>query len=383
MSIIMRNISGGSSAGSSSKGFPPGDITNIFIRSGTKCAKIKWEEPELISSYNGTTLSTWYSTILVRNDDHYPTSIKDGVIVLENTERNKYKDDAFIDNNVTVDKTYYYRFFTMSTDKVYNDSNYMICKVSIREYDPILKNNSWEDIAEASEAGVASDLWNIGDEIEVNIPKMTIEGVSGVPSSTTATIYNQTVTFQIWDFNHFDKSDGSGKAGICFGMKNLLNTTEIRMDISTYQYTDSGWNGMHMKTVAMPTILQNLDQSLQNVIKEVNTYANKGGESYDESIGRLSTDKLFIPGHTELFGTNAGYTSGQQCTESGQTQFPIFTDDNSRKKCLGNSTSYYDYWTRSPMYAQNYYFCGVMSSGTVYTIQPSSGRSGVCLIFNV
>ena len=30
MSVIMRNISGGGS-GSSSKGFPPGDVTNIYI----------------------------------------------------------------------------------------------------------------------------------------------------------------------------------------------------------------------------------------------------------------------------------------------------------------------------------------------------------------
>lgn len=383
MSVIMRNICGGGSGSSSSKGFPPGDVTNIKIRSGTKCAKIKWEEPEIISSYNGTTLSTWFSTILVRNDDHYPNSIKDGEIVLTNTERNKYKDDCFTDSNVTVDKTYYYRFYTMSTDKVYNDSSYMICKVLIREYDPILKNNSWEDIAEASEAGVARDLWNIGDEIEVNIPKMTIKGLSNVPSSTDTIIYNSTAIFQIWDFDHFDKSDGSGKAGICFGMKNLLIASDARMDISTYQYTDGGWNNMYMKTAVMPAILKKLDQDLQNVIKEVNTYANEGGGSGNESIGRLSTDKLFIPGHTEVFGTDdAGYSYLQR-TESGQIQFPIFTDDNSRKKYFGNDASNYgSYWTRSP-YTENYYFCGVMQSGMVFTIQPSSGRSGICLIFNV
>ena len=71
---------------------------------------------------------------------------------------------------------------------------------------PILKDNTWEQIIAASETNSIPSTWKVGDEID-----LTLSGK-----------YNETVTLQIWDFNHYDKSDGSGKANICFGMKNLM-----------------------------------------------------------------------------------------------------------------------------------------------------------------
>ena len=103
MSVIMRNICGGSNGGSS-KGFPPGDVNIISINSGVKSCKIKFSDPDN-SIYNNTTLSIWSSTIIVRKEGSAPTSIKDGDIILINTERNKYKDNYFVDNNVVVGKT--------------------------------------------------------------------------------------------------------------------------------------------------------------------------------------------------------------------------------------------------------------------------------------
>ena len=42
-------------------------------------------------SSNNTTLSTWKSTIIVRKEGSAPKSPTDGVVILTNTSRDKYK----------------------------------------------------------------------------------------------------------------------------------------------------------------------------------------------------------------------------------------------------------------------------------------------------
>lgn len=142
MSILIKGNSG-SRESSPSKGFPPGDVNIISINSGIKSCKIKFSDPNN-SIYNNIALSTWYSTIIVRKEGSTPTSIKDGDIVLNNTIKDKYKNNYFEGANITTNKTYY-RFYTMSTDKIYNDSASMIRSCLIREFGShILKNNIWE-----------------------------------------------------------------------------------------------------------------------------------------------------------------------------------------------------------------------------------------------
>ncbi len=358
MSVIMRNISGGGSS-SSSKGFPPGDVTNISVRSGNKCVKLKWTDPDP-SIYNGATLSTWSSTIIVRKEGSAPTSIKDGTVVLTNTTKNKYKDTEFTDNNVVVGKTYYYRFYATSTDKVYNDSTSMIKSTKVLAVDSILKNNTWEVINIASESGIASSLWNIGDEIDI-----TLSGT-----------YNETITLQIWDFNHFDKSDGSGKAGICFGMKNLMKNLQV-LNSSRINY--GGWNDTYIKKTAVANILNSMPSNLQNIIKEVDTYASQGNGISSSSVGKLSKDKLFLPGFIEV---GNDYPSQNQ-TESNQKKFPVFTDDNSRVKKLSNgSGDTYPWWTRSPVCNDTYRFYTVNRDGSTGS-ELANDVYGICFCFNV
>ena len=360
MSVIMRNISGGGS-GSSSKGFPPGDVTNIYIVSGNKYVKLKWTDPNT-SVYNGSTLSTWSSTIIVRKEGSAPTSIKDGTVVLTNTTKNKYSSTPYTDSNVTVGKTYYYRFYTLSTDKVYNDSTSMIYAIKVLAADPVLKNNTWEQIASISESGVASSLWKVGDEID-----LTLSGS-----------FNETVTLQIWDFNHFVKSDGSGKAGICFGMKNLM---ENKQYMNTSNANSGGWNNTAMKKIVMINIYNSMPTDLQNVIKEVNTYANIGGGSTSSNAGKLSKDIVFLPGSTEVNNNDWPY---QNPTETNQKKFPIFTDNNSRIKKMNNGSGDASmWWTRSPYYGNGAdgFFAVNYNGGP--TPDGSSTSNGVCFCFNI
>ena len=181
MSVLIKRIDTNSSGGSS-KGYPPGNVTNVKIKNGPidkdgkyKAMYLSWNDPDDIVVGNKT-ISTWERTIVVRSKGKVPSNYPgpDGIIVVGDkyernswTEKDPYKD--FIRINRDIYGTYYYRFFTINTDGVINQSPDMIYKVEVNEYDPILKNNSWDIISKASEAGIASSIWNIGDEIDITL----------------------------------------------------------------------------------------------------------------------------------------------------------------------------------------------------------------------
>ena len=363
MSILIKGNNSGCSSGSG-KGFPVENVNNVEVKGSYKKVFLKWQDPDN-TIIGGVTISTWSSTVIVRKEGSAPTSIKDGVIILTNTTKNKYKDIYYEDQLSIKETTYYYRFFTMNTDKIYNTDSKIYTAKPMTSINAVLKNNTWEQISLGSESGIASDLWKVGDEIDI-----TLSG-----------IYNETVTLQIWDFNHFDKSDGSGKAGICFGMKNLMKECEkmIPYSDSDFHY----WKGVTMRTTVMKNILKSMPSDLQNVIKEVNTYASVGGGESTSYIGELSKDKVFLPGFTEVDNSY----SAQNITESGQKKFPIFTDNNSRIKKLSNgSGNARDWWTRSQYWGAygGRTFIYIANNGDgAGRYDPAHYDNGVCFCFNI
>ena len=361
MSVIVRGGASATISGSSSKGFPPGDVTSISSTVNNGRVLIKWSDPK-DTVVDGTTISAWKGTLLIRNTDHYPESIKDGDVVVDNTTRDKYKNTWYTDSGLTNNHKYYYRFFPYNTAKVYNDSSNLIFAAIPLSFAPTLKDNTWEQIKAASEGDAIPSTWKVGDEINI-----TLSGT-----------FNETVTLQIWDFKHFDKSDGSGKAGIVFGMKHLMKNYQQMNSSNT---NSGGWNDTAMKKTVMQNILKSIPSNLRSYIKEVNTYASKGGNSSSSSEGLLSKDKVFIPGFTEIFDLSVWIS--QSKTESNQKQFPIFTDNNSRIKKMSNgSGDAYIWWTRSPYYYNTYTFCLVDSVGSYYSNSASYGI-GVCFCFCV
>ena len=353
MSVIVRNNPSAGVGGSTSKGFPPGDISNIQHTVNDSKVLIKWTDPE-DTIVDEVVFAKWKGTILVRNSGHYPNNIKDGDIVIDNTIRNKYKDIWYEDDNIINNRVYYYRFFPYSEDKVYNDSSNLIFKDKPVSFAPTLADNTWEQIAAASESGNIPSTWKVGDEID-----LTLSGS-----------FNETITLQIWDFNHFDKSDDTGKAGICFGMKHLMKNKQQMNSSST---TNGGWNATNMRNTVMNNIFNSMPAELKAVIKEVNTYANKGNNN---SLSQVCTDKVFIPGFNELGYTNQNY-------DGNQTKFPIFSDNNSRIKKMNNgSGSAERWWTRSPCYTGTTDFRGVDTDGDLNRYV-AYNSVGVCFCFNI
>lgn len=234
----------------------------------------------------------------------------------------------------------YNRTVKVDTVKVYKISNLP------------LNTASWEMIAEISESGKAPDMLSIGDEKDI-------------------TVGDETLTVVILDFNHDNKSDGSGKAGITFGLKNLMAT---RRRIDTTESNANGFTNSEIYPWLQGELLSSLPESLKKVLKFVNKKTSAGNLSTT-----INTDsmKIFLFSDIEVFGTLNSSAEGEG------VQYPYFATAANRKKSMangiGNATVW---WERSPnIYAENAFL-------TVYPNGSANGASanqalGICFGFCV
>lgn len=102
-----------SEVSASDKGSPPGNVINITIASSSSSITLKWSDPNDVI-VDGVTLVKWQGTKLVRKAGSYPTSITDGVVLLDNLIHNAYSVVGFTDSGLTVGTTYYYQLFPYS-----------------------------------------------------------------------------------------------------------------------------------------------------------------------------------------------------------------------------------------------------------------------------
>lgn len=215
-------------------------------------------------------------------------------------------------------------------------------------------DSTWTEIDAACKAGLAPTMYAVGDEKDIEL-------------ST-----GEVITVLILGFNHDDLSDGSGKAGITIGMKNLLATT-YRMNAS--RTNAGGWNESEMRTSTMATLLSQLPSDLQSVIKQVNKKATAGGESTSITT---SADKLWLLAKREVDGVaSAGYADEGKRYE----YWTIFKDADDRIKYLSNGSGSAKYWWfRSPDVNSSNNFCSIMSTGYAGS-NSASGRYGVSFGF--
>ena len=192
-------------------------------------------------------------------------------------------------------------------------------------------NMSWADIATVSEAGKAPEYFNVGDEKELQIG-------------------SETYHVQILGFDHDDKSDGSGKAGITVGLKEIMTTTHAMNSTKT---NVGGWKDSEMRTYVNGNVYDNLSQEVKDVIKPVNKLTSEGNKSTNITT---TSDKLFLLSEVEIFGSTTYSASGEG------SQYQYFADGGSKIKY--KSGSLYYWWERSPYVSSAYDFCRVSNGGS-------------------
>lgn len=189
-----------------------------------------------------------------------------------------------------------------------------------------LSEESWDRINEISQSGKASEYWQVGDEKDI-------------------IVNGETLTLVIVGFNHDDLESG-GKAGITFGMKNLMANTRHMNSSNT---NSGGFTGSEMYSWLQNTLLPTLPSDLQEVLKNVNKKTSAGSGS---STINTNAMKIFLFSEIEVFGSTTYSVSGEG------SQYDYFTTAANRIKYLSNgSGSSKSWWERSPRTNYSTSFC--------------------------
>lgn len=95
---------------SSGQGEILGDVSDVSIEVANEEASIKWTDPE-----DGEDIE-WQGTIVMRKANSRPVDCVDGTLVVDSTIKNQYQSEGFLDENLSSNTNYYYRFFPYSTE---------------------------------------------------------------------------------------------------------------------------------------------------------------------------------------------------------------------------------------------------------------------------
>lgn len=163
--------------------------------------------------------------------------------------------------------------------------------------------------------------------------------------------------YRIMGFNHYDKSDGSGKAGILFQMVDCFNT-KYPMKSEPMSSAD-GWDDSDLRTTLSSTLYGYLPSDVQSAISQVTI---KTAQDVSTSTIITTNDKLFLPAEVEVFGSTTFAIGG---TNEG-VWYPWYkTNNNTSSRVKRVNGSDYYWWERSPAKWEGgaSIFCGVYNSG--------------------
>lgn len=230
-------------------------------------------------------------------------------------------------------------------------TNYFgVYPVTITSTPSVFANATWAQIAAAVAADNVPASWKIGDTKNI-----TLTG-------------GEVLTIAIYGKKHDDLA-GGGKAGITFGLKNLMAANR---QMNTSNTNVGGFTGSAMYSWLQNDLYNSLPADLKTVIKSVNKKTSAGNQSTTINTNAM---KIFLFSEVECFGsTPAGSAAGEGA------QYPIFTDNTSRIKYQANGTGAANiWWERSPLTGGTTYFCFVSSVGSA--ISGASSSLGVCFGF--
>ena len=218
-------------------------------------------------------------------------------------------------------------------------------------YSEVLAENTWAQIAQAvADKDPILDVWQVGDTKD--------EVIAG-----------ETLTFAIMGKNMDDLADGSGKAGLTFGMTQLMASTR---QMNSWDTNSGSFAGSAMYSRLSGTIYPNLPTELKDAIKAVNKKTSSGGD-----FSKIRTDSMYLWlfSEIEVFGKATYSFAGEG------TQYPYFATAAERIKRLSNGAGAASYWwERSPRNQISTSFCYVTPSGEANS-RRASNSYGVCFGF--
>lgn len=280
--------------------------SNFTLVSGNNQILISWTDPKdkyatpegEVAQDPHELISVWNKTVIVRKVGSAPNSINDGTIILSSTIRDQYQSVEYTDNTVTNNTEYYYAAYAVNEDNI--ESEPAISNVTPKGYDPTLENNTWTQIDDAAQKGLAQSLWEIGDTKQI-------------------VANGRALNVAILDFDHDFLADGSGKAKISFGTMDRV--------IDDVYANDNDWDDAHsglgmdyklnysktqVRDRIINTVYPSLTEELKAAIKPVtkyNWYMASKAIATDETHDALFA---FDPKEIDFTGYQSGVGSNRQ-----------------------------------------------------------------------
>ena len=283
------NVTGGGSNGSLGGVIPLEAPSNFTVTPDNGKCLLTWTDPKdkyadeigEITDEGDQLVSQFAYTRIVRKQGSAPSSPNDGDLVTDSSTRNQYQSSAYVDDGLTNNTLYYYAAFTCNTDGVYSGA--AVGSGTPKSYDPILANNTWEQINDVANEGIAASIWEVGDLG----PEITI------PYSIMQTPYTATTNTIIAAFDTFTISDNSGKGAIVFMFDKYIHAGDYGTSGSFIDF----WSDCGLAKACTETgeIFKALSEELQPYIQTITKVEEVYHVSYPGGSWKSQkfTSKLF------------------------------------------------------------------------------------------
>ncbi len=165
-------------------------------------------------------------------------------------------------------------------------------RASVQEY-------SWEELSQISALISAAGSDAEATEVAASYHLCNADGtLDGTQTKQLVLADGTSVTMQILGFNHDERADGAGRAGITFGSRGIVGTHAMNADDST----SGGWRDSSLRAWMNDDLLAQLPDDVAAAIVPVTKYANATGETTDPASVVATTDTLWAPAYAELGG---------------------------------------------------------------------------------
>ena len=231
----------------------------------------------------------------------------------------------------------------------------------------VLNNATWAQVKQASDSGVASNYWAVGDTKQITINGKVSDGL---------TLSNYSTYVYIIGFDHNSSVEGTGIAfggfktaassgtdvALCDSGYNSSKSSGQWFNMNNNNGTTGGWASCNMRNNTLSLVKAALPSDLQSVLKTTTIYTdNTGGSSTAASYVTATQDDLYLLAEFEIFGARTYANSAEQ---TKQQQYAYYVAGNSKVKYRHDSTATAVYWWERSVYAAHSTgFCNVNTNG--------------------
>lgn len=157
-----------------------------------------------------------------------------------------------------------------------------------------LNDYSWDELSQISHE-ISKDYRTGSIQDHYNLPAL------GDVKDTKQVILTDgsTAEVAIVGYNHDDKSDGSGKAGMTF----MFTTCMGKGQMNQTSTNSGGWKGCEMRSWLNETGLTALPLDMRSKIVSVRKQTNNTGRTTSASSVTVTDDALWLPSYQEIAGS--------------------------------------------------------------------------------